>query len=447
MQDETQGVQREHPWRLLGAAAALGALTAAAIGAFILLFEDDPPQFFTGRPLEVAIAGCWPPGTQLEAPGALPFDPLDIEPFDPDVETRPLIGLFTEPRPREPDAVVTPGPRPQPFAPWDGKSTVLYDLVACTETNLGIGGDASFSPNGGQLVWIANLSLFGTAEPGMPEDIVWVLDLRSGERRSYGAGRSAFFQDDRTLSISFIFGSNENRLVDIDSGETVGEPQAYDPAAPFRVVFGAYEVVRTAPHPIEVTDIGTVAFTWRIRRLDRDGTPLEFEALFAYPYGDEAVIFVGPTVDGWNNVFLVAPDSGEATFVSSIDAGLLPWAFPFATRPHMAWADGICEPDRRRVLLYDLENNKLIELTNLPGSLVRPLGDERLGVGEYPSGESGIVDTQTLEYIVSLPGNIGALNGRWSADRRFAVIGSSFRDFSEATFCEGLREQLADSSN
>lgn len=93
-----------------------------------------------------------PSATATETAVATPISP-------PRIDATPLAevtGLFSDPRPTRVDERRSLGPKPTTFTPWDGKSTMLYDTQAETETNLGPGTLGQFSPDGTKMVWIAN---------------------------------------------------------------------------------------------------------------------------------------------------------------------------------------------------------------------------------------------------------------------------------------------------
>lgn len=135
-------------WLKVGGAVAGLAAVSAAVIVVVALVESGGPE----RTLAESTSAATPTASVPRTP--------------PAVLPR-VTGTFSQPQALPIDGTVTiqpPGVH-NPFQLWDGTSTVIYDLVSGTQTDLGPGSLGSFSPDGGWVAWVA-----GTAKLG--EDVV-----------------------------------------------------------------------------------------------------------------------------------------------------------------------------------------------------------------------------------------------------------------------------------
>jgi hypothetical protein len=139
-------------------------------------------------------------------------------------------GLFPTPRETEADVHRSIGPIPaSQFSQWDGSSVVLYDLETGVERDLGEGSISAwpFSPDGTKLAWISGPLALRQGDAPAAANKVWVLDLTTMQRRSYGEGWQVTFHDDATLRITRDLGPLLSAdFVDLFSGVPVSVDQS-----------------------------------------------------------------------------------------------------------------------------------------------------------------------------------------------------------------------------
>jgi hypothetical protein len=194
-----------------GGAVAVIAVAIVGMASVAARMSDEAPE-----PTPPAVVAT-PAATETSPPIYLdPYGsptPTPKPSFVPSAEARTISGLFYDPRPSEPDEYrsVEPNPRDS-FAPWNREDVVLYDIEAMTETNLGRGGYAGFSPDDKRLSWIAR-DIHAREDEGQE---VWIMDLATGQRRSLGPGRFATWLDDDHLSVTLPGDTHE--LVTVSTG-------------------------------------------------------------------------------------------------------------------------------------------------------------------------------------------------------------------------------------
>ena len=347
----------------------------------------------------------------------------DAPPYDGPF--RPVEGLFSEPRETVVDTVRSLGRQPEtPFPPWDGESVVLYNLESGEVVDLGEGsigpGFHVFSPDGARFVWVVGAS----SSPENPPGKVWVIDLETMERRSYGDARFASFENERSLVLTAVsFGMTS---VDLESGEAVEREQ--DGLAFLRMHYPAGYV-------LEQLDFPSGPDPQRYRIVPDDGSEaLEFDAGFSSPFGSDsdALFVMTLPLDGTMNVFHLELAGGTVSFIATVRTP--PRSFPFIGVVDvngveaLAIGDNVCGPGDGRTLLYESATGALT-------AIERPL---RLGFGQFAGGlgvggfstlAQAIVDVETMEYTHVLPAP-----GVWSAHGRWAAVGPSMLlDFDPCT--------------
>jgi hypothetical protein len=330
------------------------------------------------------------------------------------VPTRPpgetsVTGLFSEPRPVSPTSTSSLPPRPaSAFQPWDGASTMLYDVIARTELNLGPGSPGVFSPDGSKFAWVA-----GAAYPAPGE--VWLMEIATAERRSLGPGRAPQFYDNNRLA---VLQPNAN-LVDVID---LTNNQRSHPSPPvqgefIQLLLDGTALVRTLYPPSQLVSSYTVRFADG-RRL------LEFEAHVAAPAGPGEIVLATEPRNGMTNIFIVDVRRGAAEFVAT--SSWTPPNWPLgASADFVVWTEGYCGPGEGKTRFLDRASGAITELnaglwvTMTPGGLI--------GVGEF--GPAALIDPRTLQYVAVLPSRAGTNNPpidvRWSLDFRYASIGQT----------------------
>ena len=342
-------------------------------------------------------------------------------------EPRPVTGLFTDPYPTEPDHVGTLSEiPPSPFKPWNGQDVVLYDTLTMTETNLGpgwVGGGAVFSPDGTHLVWTA----------GQPGDLseIWLLDLKSGEKRLLISGVAIWWLDDHTLYGRPSFGASDNQRLDIHTTEWSTaddiDPNQLPGSGFARAGRWTLERISQSEYP-----------GWTSSYLVTDSTganlPLEFDATETVLTPDGSLFVAtaptdahnplpngGPHIEaGTTNIFEVDPTTGVATHIARAEASAPSWSFD-ASEGYVAWMDGFCaRSEFASTMIYSRASG---ELTQLDALLWFKLASGRhLASGVF--GGHQLIDIETLEYSVVLPREVSDV--AWSPDYRYAAVGFQF---------------------
>jgi hypothetical protein len=298
--------------------------------------------------------------------------------------------LFTEPRLREADEVRSPGPARLTFNPWDGESTVLYDVTTGEELNLGQGTFGRFSDDGAWMAWTA----------GPPYDFeqheAWVINLETRERRRLSSGNFLHFVDANTAAVQSEIEQFE--VVDLQTGE---------------------RTVVDNPPPAEQPPEGDIE-PYELRRLAEDQTPpyirnvysvidrASGDVLFAidalsvdYAAPGELIVATVPEGD-WSNIFVVQVATAQATFVASArlhyEKGQ---ASPLtANGKHVLWTDDACAyPDPGNTRVFNRETGRLTEIDQ---SLWAWLTDDGL-IAAGAFGPNQLIDPGSFERVVVVP--------------------------------------------
>ena len=336
----------------------------------------------------------------------------------PHIDATPLVevtGLFYDPRPIHVDEQRALGPKPATFAPWDGTSTMLYDVAAGTETNLGPGSFGQFSPDGTRMVWIAGM------QPLFSDGEVMLMHLATKRTELLGSGRWATFIDDNQLRITTA-NSNEMQLLDLRThARKPAPPQIFTPTFA-DVTTPDGNILRREVHsapPFLRND-------WRL--LDPNGLLLlRFEAYLATPAGRGTLVvetvpeLAGPPdfqgrQAGTANIFLVDVASGHATFVGT-SAGTRPyWGFD-ANERYIVWPESYCGSSEGHTRLFDRRTSKITQFAAAPNPRFTPSG--LIVVGTFDGVE--LIDPETLRYRTTIPSRG---DSSWSPDYRYASIGA-----------------------
>ena len=353
--------------------------------------------------------------------------------------TRTLTGLFTEPRETEADIYRSLGPIPRSrFSDWDGSSVVLYDVDTGAEIDLGEGNISfsPFSPDGRKFAWVSGPLMFSPSAlgSGASANEVWVIDLETLERRSYGEGWQVEFEDDNTLRVMERLGGREYRLIDLDIGELfAGRNDAGEDVETLQIVqypFG-YRLERS----VEGTGVAT---GFQNLLVPDDGSPaLQFTSWLAIPLDADELLVGVATGSSSLNLFLVDIAAAEATFIATargIQSGPGRFSFvreaPAAPPTHVVWSEYGCDPERGRTRIYDLSSRTLTEIDRaLP--LAFGTGG-RLALG-FLNFRRAVLDLETLEYSDVMPGEFGPA---WSGDERWAANGRSIFSLVGTDPCE-----------
>lgn len=370
--------------------------------------------------LVFALAGLWTVATACGETAQSPGVTSTLAPSASSTPAAPAItvtGLFSEPRPSPPDESGSLGAKPSIFAPWDGSSTVIYDVEAGVVTDLGRGSIGRFSPDSTRMVWIADPTApFGTGDAR-------IIDLRTMEQRSLGPGRLARFVDDTHVVV--VPEGNDSEIIDLESGDRTpvsGLPH-FQPSYVVMTEDGQ-ELRRTL---LNENDQARSRFTLTGAA---GRVLLEFEAWHAKPAGPGTLIVATvaqpvpgdvptPTIAGYvpqtTNIFLVDIASGRATFVATSPAHGPNWPL-IADGRYVAWTEGYCAPAPGRTRIFDRRSGAITEIDAslwldefTPGGLI----------AAGPFGAKELIDPETWQYTAVLPGSGDA---SWSPDYRYAAM-------------------------
>jgi len=326
-----------------------------------------------------------------------------------------VTGLFREPRTAAPSATRSLGSPPTTFSPWDGTSTVIYDVVAGTEVNLGRGSIGRFSPDSTRMVWISR-----------PADSFYngearIIDLRTMEQRSLGPGRLAIFADNDHVEIARP-DSNESEIVDLRSG-------ALTPAVGLPNFQPSYTRVTPDGYELKQAYLDPSSFTSSMFTLTdpADGRViLQLDAYQTAPAGPGALaLATEPLAAGeadergyapaTTNIFLVFLATGEATFIATSPAYPPNWPL-IANERYIIWTEDYCGLPQGTTRIYERTSGTI---TVIDASLWLDgfTPDGLLATGAF--GAKALIDPQSLEYTGILP---GGGDSSWSPDYRYASM-------------------------
>lgn len=368
--------------------------------------------------LALASAAC---GDQSASPTATPPPDLLSPPpvgtvvatpiSPPRIGAAPLVevtGLFSDPRPTHVDEQRSLGPKPANFAPWDGKSTMLYDVQTGTETNLGPGTLGRFSLDGSKMVWIAN------AQPSSDDGEAWLLEIATGVKRDLGPGRAANLPDNDHVVIAYP-SSNDSYIIDLQTGARRDQPGLIG-------AFPQFDERTPDGYVIRLNGQDPAGGFFSLIDPATERVLLRFNAQATTRAGRGELLVITSKVDpshdangrprGTANIFLVNITSGRATFVATttLDAAYA------ANNSYVAWTDDFCSAQGGTTKLLD-------RATGLIGEL---------GVGLWPSfteggllldgafGGSALIDPATRRYVAAIPARG---DSSWSRDYRYASLG------------------------
>jgi hypothetical protein len=398
--------------RILVAAVALAVLAAACSGGSKL--AAPPP---TGAsPAETGTATAIEPSPGPSAVATTPPTPISVT---------GLVAASTLGRPAVRVAVL--GSRPESsFKPWDGKETVIYDVVAGREIDLGEGSGATFSPDSRWAGWIAGPET--TDAYGLPERIgeAWVMNLESGEKHDLGRGRAVRFDVAPKVS---VFPPERDRwnVFDYQTGRPMADQTTQGPLG-YRVLPDGSQLWTEALAPITPVNARGGFWTSRfsVRRGGDQSLVMDFEAMTAMPAGQGKLLVVMPPVNGDSNLFLLDLTTGEAAPLTSARPGVGPnWPIS-ATGEYALWTDDFCSERPGNIEFFDLQARTLTEI-RLPAQstenersvLLTPGG--QIAQGSF--GAKAIIDSRTLAYLAVLPATPQDGRGSepaWSSDYRYA---------------------------
>lgn len=396
-------------------------LTAILLGACTTPADEPTPE-------------ATPTATTTASPTPSPTSPPTEQPTATPTATptpQPTItGLFSDPRPRDPDTVVQLGPRPASTLPdHDRLSVVLYDTQLNTIRVFGHGSWGVFSPDSRYMAWQE------WAEDRDEPATLRAIDLQTGEIRELGLSRYLrHFEDERHVQITAPDSLRDQLLVDVITGERkpIGSIAGYVSPSP------SDHYGLTSTH----SDSGTTTFHIFDKAPGIRLFALEaIHGAFASAHELVALIDAG---EGVANIFLINLDTRAATFVATT----LTEPFAFSTIPlvansdYVVWTPNFCDidvyatlpadgrdsnlerrpgssPQRGNTTIYNRHTDTVTELSDASFWIATITPDGRLVEGGF--GGTALIDPTTLTWDVTLPPGTGDVN--WSPDYRYASRG------------------------
>jgi hypothetical protein len=389
----------------------LAGITALVATMIVVACVAPPTPSTTASSTPTATAGVFPP-SPLPYRGA----------------TRPVAGLFTEPRTTPVDATRTlPPPPPSPYGGWDGRSVVLVNLETGERIDLGPGRISPASP----FDHSSRIFTWGAAPPSaantpLSAARVEVMELATGRRTSYGEALTSMALDGHRIIETTPPRSTtppQNVVIDIASGANLGPLST---GGQWRQHFdGAELTIEQEPfttYPVPTDRRFTVV-------PDDGNAAVVFHAAYVVPdwsrTGSVFAIVRGP--GDASNAFRIDVDAARATFVATIHLpdqvieaiaqGVLPPLGNMAATGAslLVLPDRSCSPDAR-LLVFDSASARLTAIATalLPGWPL--LGG--LGLGDAPLTPRVDVAPDTLRYLHVLPAS-----GAWSDDGKWAAFG------------------------
>jgi hypothetical protein len=432
---------------------------------------------FLGSTLVLACSGDDKTGTRPPQPSATSGATATAEPAASATSgvgtaVRGITGLFTDPRPSQPDVHVTLPPRPRsPFKNWDGESVVVYDIEDMTEKDFGPGLAPSLSPDGAHLA-------YNVTEQGRP-DRVRVVDFATGDTLDefeWTQGLGGFVTDD-FISLGSV--APRQQVYDLRNREIVFADDVDDPAlvaataaraagqSGFLIEDGSYRLrqrlynehgvdICTSRDDLEYERCRAEASEdWTLEDVQSGDVLLRFQALVAGSAGNgELVVATSPVcngqdgtqarcedlryelrsndppgefsfeeVHGTTNIFLVNIETGMATFVATASFSENTQEWPsnwplIADGDYVVWTGSYCSQDApSNTRIYHRATGKIMELDASLWVKFTRTGD----LGVDPFGPKAILDIATLDWDIVLPAGVTDVGE--SPNGRYLVVG------------------------
>lgn len=358
-----------------------------------------------------ACGGKSGPTTTATPASSLMASPTATAPAEP----RRIV-LDTAPKPQPPEVTRRLGPPPpSAFPPWDGKSTVIYDTKTGGVIDLGPGSQfASFSPDETKAVWTAGGDNFGEGTEA------FVVDLNSGQRRSLGPGRMAWFLDNTSVAV-YLLGDNGRTVFD----PSTGAPKA-DPGGQLPPWLGPLPPSAPPGYLVERGDVATIGGmpTFTVRDAANGVALLTFEAVDVKAAGTGEIAVAAPPLNGRSNIYMVELPSGIATFIASGLPGKGNWPFS-ASADAVLWTDGYCSSQPGPITYFDRKSGQLIRVdSSTPMDMWVRLTPGGL-IATRSFGVKYLIDPSTMAYVAVIPNQVNGYGGdvSWSPGYRYASHG------------------------
>jgi hypothetical protein len=380
----------------------------------------------TGTPARSVTAAPSPTVTRPLAPSAT-LSPTVVSTATPVVADE-IPGIFREPRLEEPDGSAALGPRLSEYPPHDRVSVVLYDTVEGTVREFGEGPMGAFSSDGAYMVWEEYAD--DREEPAR----LRAIELESGSLIELGPSRGLVrFEDDRTVRVISAESLRVQELVAVPSGQRVVAEDVVNqygtPTEPGRFVLSSLDIDGSGESVYRVAAGGRVV--------------LAVVALAARLVGDSELLVLVDAGVGLGNLFIVAINTREATFVATT----LTEPFIYSTVPlaanesYVVWTPNFCnisyyadadvaaslqleqreggEFTRGPTMVYDRTTGTITALSDATLWIAGLTPDGRMIDGGF--GGEALIDPASLSWDVVLPD--GSTDVSWSPDYRYASRG------------------------
>lgn len=316
------------------------------------------------------------------------------------------------------------GSRPESaFPAWDSTQAVIFDTATNRAIEIGYASHVVFSPDSTRAAWIPTPST-GPAT---------VMNLTTGEIRTYADGTNVGFLDNKRLAIHQS-SSSSWKVVDVDTGQVsadqslrLDQAQPGFPSYP-RSPLGYYWTF--TPDPASALPRGWAGKNdFRLIEIASGQTALRFDAVFAAAAGPNEIVVGTPVEGAMTNIFIVNIQTGKAEFIARTRYGQGPnWPLS-ATARYVLWTDNFCYSEgvneQGRMQLFDRDARTLTDIEDgvspadprsdryavlTPGNL--------LAWGSF--GARALIDPTSLTYTTVLPDGGDRL---WSPDYRYASYG------------------------
>lgn len=401
-------------WRSLAGVSALKLTGAAVAGATVLfagvavvlsLRGDEPPA--GAPPAEASPSATTTPAASSPSPTLPPPPPTPRQ-----------IVLDTSERPQPAETTRVLGPPPDSvFPPWDGVSTVIYDIERRVAIDLGPGVQpAAFNKEETYAVWVS-----GTV--GVQGNEAWLLDLQSGARKSLGPARIAGFTDDGKV-VTYAPSGNDRFVVDPVTGQRMpatDETSNFFTTNPAPYPPPGYTIDPPGPHSPDVR-------TFAVKDATTGATYITFEAVTAAMAGPNHVAAISPPVNGTADVYLIEIATGATTFVARAIPGKdnIPFS---ADENSILWTDGFCGTPQGMVTMFDRRTGALTRFDfsslgpNVSARYALLVPGGRIAIGSF--GAAYLVERDTLAVAARIPGRPNGYGGdiSWSSNYRYASRG------------------------
>jgi hypothetical protein len=396
-------------------------------------------------------------GSTAQPLGATPFANVPITSSPVPTPLRQVKGLFNDPRSTTPSQRISLGAPVSPFTPPDGRTVIVYDLATGKEQRFEPGYAGSFAGD--------YFTYWADSQEG------WLVNLRTGERRSLGKTTGApGFADDNTVLLK------QDTIFDVPTGQTVavadlpaqrrGEIERFlqgtgtysgDVRLKDGSIWHATQAIR-----LSQCDKGSTLSAYAVCGArerqdlmlvnDQGRVLYHFRAGLVYPSFDSELMLFTPGVcedggkvvdcldlaertaspspyssdwkliEGTTNLFSLDLETGQATFIATSryvlnTRNMSSLANLVADDRYVIWTEGFCyENGVTRV--YDRRTKRITEIDE---AMVMQFAAGKLRAGPYYP--LWLLEPGTWRRVATLPTENGT-QYHWSKDNRYVAAGT-----------------------